>query len=92
MSIDPFDVTVLRAMLRLARRRQDADDGEIAVRVGRPPHAVRAAVRRLDELGLVDHRAPSARRLTMAGLALAVALLPGAARTSRRARHTPRAA
>ena len=91
MSIDPFDVTVLRAMLRLARRRQDADDGG-QVRVGRPPHAVRAAVRRLDGLGLVEHRAPSARRLTMAGLALAIALLPGAARTSRRARHTPRAA
>ena len=92
MNIDPFDVTVLRAMLRLARRRQQADDGEIAVRVGRPPHAVRAAVRRLDELGLVEHRDRYAPRLTMGGLALAVALLPGAARTSRAARRTPRAA
>jgi Mn-dependent DtxR family transcriptional regulator len=92
MSIDPFDVTVLRAMLRLARRCQDADDGEIAIRVCRPPHAVRAAVRRLDGLGLVEHRARSAPRLTMAGLALAVALLPGAGRTATRTRHTPRAA
>ncbi len=92
MNIDPFDVTVLRAMLRLARRRQTADDGEIAVRVSRPPHAVRAAVRRLGELGLVERRARSAPRLTMGGLALAVALLPSSARSSRPARHTIRAA
>jgi len=92
MSLDSFDVLVLRAMLRLARRRQEANDGDIAVRVCRPPSAVRRAVRRLDELGLVERRGRSAPRLTMGGLALAVALLPGAARTSRAARHTPRAA
>jgi Mn-dependent DtxR family transcriptional regulator len=92
MNIDPFDVTVLRAMLRLARRRLAADDGEIAVRVCQPPHAVRAAVRRLGELGLVECRVRSAPRLTMGGLALAVALLPGSARASRPARRTTRAA
>src|SRR5579859_7687387 len=56
MSLDPFDAMVLRAMLRLARRRVGANDGEIAVRVGRPPSAVRAALRRLDQRGLVECR------------------------------------
>jgi Mn-dependent DtxR family transcriptional regulator len=92
MSLDPFDVMVLRAMLRLARRRQQADDGEIAVRVSRPPSAVRAAVRRLEPRGLVDRRGASAPRLTMAGFALAVALLPSGGRASKPACRTPRAA
>ena len=92
MSLDDFDVLVLRAMLRLARRRQAADDGEIAVRVSRPPSAVRGAVRRLGELGLVERPPQAAPRLTMAGFALAVALLPGAARLSRPAQRAPRAA
>lgn len=91
MSLDPLDVTILRAMLRLARRRQEADDGEIAVRVCRPPFAVRGGLRRLDALGLVERRGP-ATRLTMSGFALAVALLPQAARTAKPARRTPRAA
>jgi Mn-dependent DtxR family transcriptional regulator len=92
MNLDPFDVIVLRAMLRLARKRQEADDGEIAVRVGRPPSIVRAAVRRLDRRGLVERRGASAPRLTMAGFALAVALLPGGPRASKPARRAPRAA
>jgi Mn-dependent DtxR family transcriptional regulator len=92
MSLDPFDVMVLRAMLRLARRRQAANDGEIAVRVSRPPSAVRSAVRRLGELGLVERRDQGAPRLTMSGFALAIALLPGAARPSKAVRRAPRAA
>jgi predicted transcriptional regulator len=92
MSLDPFDVMVLRAMLRLARRRQEAGDGEIAVRVNRPPSAIRASVRRLEQLGLVERRGASTPRLTMAGFALAVALLPSGARASKPARRTPRAA
>jgi predicted transcriptional regulator len=95
MSLDPFDVMVLRAMLRLARRRQAANDGEIAVRVSRPPSAVRGALRRLAELGLVERRVGDVSptpRLTMSGFALAVALLPGAARPSTASRRAPRAA
>jgi DNA-binding Lrp family transcriptional regulator len=95
MSLDPFDVMVLRAMLRLARRRQAANDGEIAVRVSRPPSAVRGALRRLAELGLVERRVGDLSptpRLTMSGFALAVALLPGAARPSTASRRAPRAA
>jgi Mn-dependent DtxR family transcriptional regulator len=93
MSLDPFDVMVLRAMLRLARRRQEAEDGQIAVRVSRPPSAVRAAARRLEQRGLVDRRGTSAARLTMAGFALAVALLPNSGvRASKPACRAPRAA
>ncbi|HEX4448160.1 MAG TPA: hypothetical protein VH044_15535 [Polyangiaceae bacterium] len=92
MNSDAIEAQVLRAMLRLARRRQTADDGEIAVRVGSPPHAVRGALRRLDASGLVERQDEGAVRLTMAGFALAVAALPrpiGATRPSQRA---PRAA
>jgi Mn-dependent DtxR family transcriptional regulator len=92
MNIDAFDAMVLRAMLRLARRRQDAEDSEIAVRVSQPPHAVRASVRRLGELGLIERRASATPRLTMTGFALAVALLPSAARPSRPSQRAPRAA
>jgi Mn-dependent DtxR family transcriptional regulator len=87
-----FDAMVLRAMLRLARRRQAADEAEIALRVGKEPHAVRAALRRLDGQGLVERQARGAPRLTMGGLALALALLPTAAAASKPSLRAPRAA
>jgi Mn-dependent DtxR family transcriptional regulator len=71
-----IDILILRAMLRLARRRKAADEGEVAVRVGGAPGSVRAALRRLDARGLVERRHGQAPRLTMAGFAVAVALLP----------------
>jgi Mn-dependent DtxR family transcriptional regulator len=86
------DAMVLRAMLRLARRREDADESSLALRVNEPPHAVRAALRRLDDQGLVEARPGAAPRLTMGGLAVALALIPGAARTARPAQRAPRAA
>jgi Mn-dependent DtxR family transcriptional regulator len=92
MNLDAFDAGVLRAMLRLARRRQTADDGEVAIRVGGASHSVRSAVRRLAEAGLVERLDGGASRLTMTGFALAVALLPTAAGASASARRTPRAA
>jgi Mn-dependent DtxR family transcriptional regulator len=87
-----FDAMVLRAMLRLARRRQDAGEAEIALRVGEGPHAVRAALRRLDGQGLVERRPQGPPRLTMGGLTLALALLPRAARAPRPSQRAPRAA
>ncbi len=71
-----IDIMILRAMLRLARRRKAADEGEVAVRVGGAPGSVRAALRRLDARGLVERRPSGPPRLTMAGFAVAVALLP----------------
>jgi Mn-dependent DtxR family transcriptional regulator len=87
-----LDAMVLRAMLRLARRRQDAGEAEIALRVGEEPHAIRAALRRLDGLGLVERRPRGAPRLTMGGLALALALLPRGHRAAQPTMRAPRAA
>ena len=88
-----LDARVLRAMLRLARRRQGAvDAGDIAVRVDQPRHAVRASLRRLDAAQLVERLDQSTARLTFAGLAMAVAGLPRAAGKSRPSHHPRRAA
>src|SRR5262249_38319017 len=95
MGTDALDVMVLRAMLRLARKRQDADDGAIALRVGASTPAVRAALRRLDSRGLVERRRMDSSppsRLTMQGFALAVALPPRPKAARRAGRKTSRAA
>ncbi len=78
-----IEVMVLRAMLRLARRRKGADPGALALRVGAPDAAVRSALRRLDGQGLVERRLDQPPRLTMEGFAVAVALLPQPARAAR---------
>jgi DNA-binding GntR family transcriptional regulator len=79
-----IDTMVLRAMLRVARRREAADEEALAVRVGEPRPGVRAALRRLEAAGLVERRAGRAPRLTMAGFATAVAMLPEQPSRSRR--------
>jgi Mn-dependent DtxR family transcriptional regulator len=70
-----FDTTVLRVMLRLARRREAAELDAVAVRLGAPAAAVRASMRRLDAAGLVERRGDQAPRLTLTGFALAVSML-----------------
>lgn len=87
-----IELTVLRAMLRVARRREAADEEALAVRAGGSEAEVRDALRRLDAAGLVERRGGSAPRMTMAGLAVAVGLLPAAARSRRSARRASRAA
>jgi DNA-binding GntR family transcriptional regulator len=87
--------TVLKALLRLARRREAAEEEALALRVGSDRGVVRAVLRRLEAAGLVERRASRAPRLTMAGLAVAVGLLPVAAARRRAAgsiRHRSRAA
>lgn len=79
-----FDAMVLRAMLRLARRREAADEDAVAVRVGGTRAAVRASVRRLAAGGLVARRRDGLPSLTLTGFALAVALLPPKARRAGR--------
>jgi Mn-dependent DtxR family transcriptional regulator len=86
------DAMVLRAMLRLARRRLAAEDGEIAIRVDKSLASVRASLRRLDAQGLVERRASGGARLTMAGLALALAMLPRASFPASPALRSTRAA
>jgi hypothetical protein len=85
------DAMVLRALLRLARRRLPADDSAVVLRVGAAPSAVDEAIDRLDARGLVERRGTT-RRLTMAGLAVAVALLPAQSAAPARAVRARRAA
>src|ERR1700722_16757689 len=88
-----IDTTVLRAMLRLSRRREAADEDALTVRSGHPRASGPNALRRLEAQGLVERRPRLPPRLTMTGLAVAVALLPTpAARPLRRARRNSRVA
>jgi Mn-dependent DtxR family transcriptional regulator len=88
-----IDTTVLRAILRLSRRREAADDEALVLRTGSSPARVRAAIRRLDAAGLVQVAPRHPPRLTLTGLAVAVALLPVRSGTARQPGHrTTRAA
>ena len=87
-----IDTEVLRAMLRLARRRTQACEAELALRVRAQPGEVRASLRRLRASGLVEIRRESVARLTIEGLALAVAIVPRASLRATRAVRTRRAA
>lgn len=87
------DTTVLRAMLRLSRRREAADEDALTLRSGHTRATVRDSLRRLESIGLVERRTGRAPRLTFEGLAVAVALLPArAVRPVRPSRRPSRAA
>jgi len=87
-----IDANVLRAMLRLARRREAAADNAVALRVGGTASQVRASMRRLRAGGLVEIRGTCEARLTMSGLAVAIALLPTAPPARISSRRASRAA
>jgi len=72
-----FDQTILMAMLRLARRRDAADEQALGLRAAGSPQAVRLSLKRLACRGLVERPLNGPPRLTMEGLAVAVAMLPG---------------
>jgi RIO-like serine/threonine protein kinase len=84
--MNTLDLTVLRALARLSRMRKVVDCESLALRAGGSLEEVRGALGRLSREQLVD-RAGEAR-LTMAGLAVAVA--SGAAVTQRRSVRTAR--
>jgi DNA-binding IclR family transcriptional regulator len=67
-----LDIDVLRALLRLARRRTGPTLDQIVERVGADETAVRRALVGLARSGLVQ-RTPAGLRLSLAGLAVAVA-------------------
>ena len=88
-----YETQILRAMLRLARRRQAADLEALEARVEGAGADVREALRRLEAQGLVERVAGGGGRLTMAGLAVAVACVAAAKaakRPSRAARRSSR--
>jgi DNA-binding IclR family transcriptional regulator len=66
------DIAVLRALLRLARRRTPPTLEQLVVRVGTPESDVRKSLASLARSGLVQ-RTPAGLRLSLAGLAVAVA-------------------
>ena len=72
-----LDAEILRALLRLARRRLTATEDDVALRVRLAPSAVRAGLRRLRARGLVTMHPGDRLTLTLPGLAVAVASLPG---------------
>jgi Mn-dependent DtxR family transcriptional regulator len=71
-----FETAVLQAMLRLARRREAADEGALSARVNGSRADLRRALRRLEQGDLIERRAGGQVRLTLSGFAIAVALLP----------------
>jgi Mn-dependent DtxR family transcriptional regulator len=69
-----LDARVLRATYGLARRQKTVNDSAIAECLGTSLPAVRASMRRLQTAGLTETRPEGTRRLTLAGLAIALAL------------------
>ncbi|HVH47503.1 MAG TPA: hypothetical protein VM925_34445 [Labilithrix sp.] len=67
-----LEIDVLRALLRLARRRKPPTFEQLFGRVGGDDAAVRCALRSLAKRGLVQ-RTPAGLRLSLPGLAVAVA-------------------
>ena len=78
-----FDIQVLKAMLRLARRRAEADDAALEARVPGTRADVRTTVRYLERVGLVERRSERGARHTMEGFTVAVALPSAGARGKR---------
>lgn len=67
-----LEIDVLRALLRLARRRTPPTLEQLVVRVGGEEADVRRALGSLAKSGLVQ-RTPAGLRLSLAGLAVAIA-------------------
>jgi DNA-binding IclR family transcriptional regulator len=78
-----YELSILRAMLRLARRREEANVDALVVRAGGTRAEARGALQRLERAGLAVRRDEARARLTMTGFALAVATLPARAPMAR---------
>jgi DNA-binding transcriptional ArsR family regulator len=76
-------VTVLRALLRLARGRLPADREQLLLRTGGTITSLRTALRSLEGAGMVERLGDDSARLTMAGFAVAVAAAAHARKKSR---------
>lgn len=87
-----YEHSILRALLRLARRRSAADSERLLDRVGGTTAELRDALRRLETDGFIDRRAEDNVRLTMPGLAVAVASIAGRRRAKAPQRAARRAA
>lgn len=88
-----LDIDVLRALLRLARRKTAPTMNQLVVRVGADEAAVRRSLVALARNGLVQ-RTPAGLRLSLPGLAVAVAYAkrPSVAKPALRKLSAPDAA
>jgi DNA-binding IclR family transcriptional regulator len=87
-----YDLSILRAMLRLARKREAAGVGALLDRAGGDAAGVRAALRRLEQQGMVERQDAERARLTFVGFAVAYATRGAPATSSLAARsRRPRA-
>jgi hypothetical protein len=86
------DARVLGALLRLARRRQPPLDDELLARVPGTLGEIRASLRRLRRVELVQTSKRGCPQLTLAGLAVAIAMLPARANQHSRDAGVSRAA
>jgi hypothetical protein len=68
-----YEIQVLRALLRLARRREAGTEEALLDRVGGTATTLRLALRRLEKQDLIDRTSATSARLTMTGFAVAVA-------------------
>jgi hypothetical protein len=87
-----YEHSILRALLRLARRRSAADSERLIDRVGGTTAELRDALRRLEADGFVARLTEDHVRLTMPGLAVAVASIAAARASSRRTKAQQRTA
>lgn len=78
-----LDTQILRAIARLSRKSMPATCSEIELRVAAEPHEIRSALVRLSRSSLVVRRLDEVR-LTMFGLAVAVASGASPKRSARR--------
>lgn len=67
-----YELTVLRAMARLQRKRATVDAGALLVRAGGTPRDLRNALRALERAGWIVRTSEATGRLTLPGLAIAV--------------------
>lgn len=86
------ELAILRAMLRLQRRRAVVELDALLVRVGGTEAELRVGLRTLEAAGFVERRPHDQARLTMAGLAVAVAQIPPVTRKPAAKRGARRAA
>jgi RIO-like serine/threonine protein kinase len=68
-----YEIQVLRALLRLARRRDAGSEDALLDRVGGTSSTLHVALRRLEKQELVERLGVTSARLTLSGFAVAVA-------------------
>ena len=75
-----YDLSVLKALVRLSRTRTAATEDQLLLRAGGEPRDLAGALRRLGRAGLVCLRRDGRAQLTLMGFALGLATPASATR------------